>query len=311
MSARWEAQRERSNPLMLRIMLWVALHLGRCAARLLLYPISLYFLVTAGAVRSASRSYLARVLGHQPGWRDLFRHIFSFSAVSLDRLFLLSGHAGEFQVLVHDPEALLQNAAGGKGSIVLVSHFGSFDVMRVPGAEWKKLRVRVVMDGRQARMAMAMLRALNPGFAADVIDAAQPGPQLALSLKNALDAGDVVGLMADRARAGEPTVAVSFLGGAAQLPLYPWQLASVLKAPVFLGFGVYRGGRRYDLHFEKFSDGLSAPRGRRQAAAQGWAQQYAGRLEHYVRMAPDNWFNFYDFWADVEPEGNPADPHAG
>lgn len=25
-------------------------------------------------------------------------------------------------------------------------------------------------------------------------------------------------------------------------------------------------------------------------------QRFARRLEHFVRRAPDNWFNFYDFW---------------
>jgi predicted LPLAT superfamily acyltransferase len=25
-------------------------------------------------------------------------------------------------------------------------------------------------------------------------------------------------------------------------------------------------------------------------------QRYAGRLEHYCRLAPYNWLNFYDFW---------------
>ena len=28
------------------------------------------------------------------------------------------------------------------------------------------------------------------------------------------------------------------------------------------------------------------------------AQRYADRLEHYTRLAPDNWFNFYDFWGE-------------
>ena len=27
-------------------------------------------------------------------------------------------------------------------------------------------------------------------------------------------------------------------------------------------------------------------------------QRYADRLEHYCRLATDNWFNFYDFWEE-------------
>ena len=32
-------------------------------------------------------------------------------------------------------------------------------------------------------------------------------------------------------------------------------------------------------------------------ALQAAANRYAGLLEKYARMAPYNWFNFYDFWA--------------
>jgi predicted LPLAT superfamily acyltransferase len=38
------------------------------------------------------------------------------------------------------------------------------------------------------------------------------------------------------------------------------------------------------------------PRGERDEALRAYAQKFASRLEHFVGMAPDNWFNFYDFW---------------
>jgi predicted LPLAT superfamily acyltransferase len=89
---------------------------------------------------------------------------------------------------------------------------------------------------------------------------------------------------------------VSFLGAPAQLPIGPWVLASTLRVPVFLGFGIYRGGNRYDCHFELFAERIDLPRADRDAALQRYAQQFADRLEHYARLAPYNWFNFYDFW---------------
>ena len=36
--------------------------------------------------------------------------------------------------------------------------------------------------------------------------------------------------------------------------------------------------------------------GQRRRLAHDQFAQYAERLEHYARKAPDNWFNFYDFW---------------
>ena len=37
-------------------------------------------------------------------------------------------------------------------------------------------------------------------------------------------------------------------------------------------------------------------------------QCYAERLEHHARRAPDNWFNFYDFWAPPAQPPTPASP---
>ena len=44
-------------------------------ARLLLWPITLYFFLRRGPERRASRDYLARVLPHPPGAFDVLRHL--------------------------------------------------------------------------------------------------------------------------------------------------------------------------------------------------------------------------------------------
>ena len=62
---------------------------------------------------------------------------------------------------------------------------------------------------------------------------------------------------------------------------------------------LYRGGNVYEGHFEILAENIEASRRNREQELQAWVQRYAERLEYYCRMAPYNWFNFYDFW---EPE---------
>jgi predicted LPLAT superfamily acyltransferase len=60
--------------------------------------------------------------------------------------------------------------------------------------------------------------------------------------------------------------------------------------------GLYRGGNRYDIHFESLADFSQVePRGR-SAAVRSAMTRYAALLEQYCRIAPYNWFNFFDFW---------------
>jgi len=270
---------------------------GRACApvRLLLYPIVGYFLLTAGAVRQSSVGYLRRVLGHEPGWRDQARHFFAFASCALDRVFLLGGGRQQLDVKEHRHGPILEIARGG-GCILLVSHIGSFEALRINGTQDHRLSVRVLMDRAHNPMVTQMLEALNPELAANVIDASTRGPELVLTLKQALAAGHVIGIMGDRLREDEPATEVELLGGRVRLPMSPWILAGVLGVPVLLGFGLYRGGRRYDCHYEVFERRVQIPRADRAAAVQACAQRYADRLAHYARSAPYNWFNFYDFW---------------
>jgi predicted LPLAT superfamily acyltransferase len=107
----------------------------------------------------------------------------------------------------------------------------------------------------------------------------------------------MVCINADRYRGAEQTVEVDFLGGRARLPAGPWLLAHALRAPLLLGFGLYRGRAHYENFLELFAERVEIPRARREAALREYVQRYADRLAHHARQAPSNWFNFYAYWS--------------
>lgn len=295
-AASWQRQRERANTFWLRALFGVALGFGRPAARAILYPVTLYFWLTSPAVRAASRDYLRRVLARSPTRRDVLRHLFSFAAVSLDRVFLLSGRDRVLAIDEVRPAEVAQIADSGRGCLLFTSHLGGYETLRLAGTQRRHLPLKILMDREHGRRLMAMLDALRVSMGKFVIDSAQGGPALVLEIKQALDAGHMVCMNADRVRGAERTVTVDFLGGKIRLAAAPWLLAHSLRAPVLIGFGLYQGGNRYQNQFEVFAQRVDIPRERREQALQEYAQRYADRIAHYAKLAPFNWFNFYSYW---------------
>lgn len=287
---------ERSNLATLRLMSWIALRLGRPAARAVLVPIALYFLLFAPAARRASRAYLRRALGRAPRLMDLFRHFFAFAATVLDRVYLINDRFDLFDIRVEGEAAIEALTAQGAGVFLMGAHFGSFEVTRAMGRDRTGLRVAMVMYEENARKINAALAAINPAAQHDIIALGRPDSML--RVKERLDEGSLVGILGDRRLGGDPAARqVDFLGAPASLPLGPWRMAALLRRPVVLMAGIYRGGRRYDIRFERIADFSAVPRGEREAAVHKAAADYARRLEAWCREAPCNWFNFFDFWA--------------
>lgn len=313
MSEHWKQRPEGGSRFAIQLIRGIARYGGRSFSRLLLFPITLYFMLVRGPERRASASFLERVHGRSASWLDVARHINCFAATILDRVFLLSGQFDKFDFRIEGAAALHAEIDKGKGVLLFGSHLGSFEVLRVLSRLRPDVTVRVVMDRGQNATLTRLLDALAPDIAATVIDATQDGATIALAIKDATDAGALVGVLVDRARPGESLKPVEFMNAPAAFPSGPFLIASMLNVPVLLSFGLYRGGNRYDLHFEPFEFEKNIPRARRRDALVQVQQRYAMRLEHYLRLAPFNWFNFYDFWSLDAPvslrdraDGRPA-----
>ncbi len=296
MTADWRRQEERSTVGTLRLMVWIALHLGRPVARGLLLPICGYFLLLAPGARRASRRYLDRALGRRAGWADIYRHLHCFAATILDRVYLLNGRESLFEVEIVGADIARAIVEGGRGQIFIGAHLGSFEIMHTVGRVHGGLHTWMVMYEENARKVGDVLRSINPACNPPVIALGRVDSML--RIKEALARGECVGMLADRGLGGEKTIDCHFFGHPMPIPLGPFRVALMLGHPVVLVFGLYRGGRRYEVNFEPLAAGTSVERSEREAVVAQWAQTFVARLEHHCRRAPYNWFNFFDVWRD-------------
>ena len=301
MTRQWLERPEGGSAWALRLFAAVARGFGRTLSRLVLLPVTVYFMLRRAPERKASRDYLSRVLGRPPTWLDVARHFHTFASVTLDRVYFLTETLRRFDTRLIGIEELHRAMDLGRGVLLIGAHVGSFDALRAASTQRPEVTVRVVLDAQHSPALSAILKQLNPQIAAGIINPRQDGTAVALEIGAALNDGALVTMLADRGRPGNATVSVDFLGDPAEFPTAPWQIAAALHVPIVMCVGLYRGGNRYDLHFEMITERLHIDRSQRQQQLRVVVQDFANRLAALVRAAPYNWFNFYDFWNEPAP----------
>lgn len=305
----WTQRKERSNLPLMRFMTWLSLRLGRRLSRIVLAPASLYFMLASPAACRASRAYLSRALGRPASWLDVLRHLIVFGATIHDRIYLLNERFDLFDLRLHGQTLVSETLAEGRGAFLIGAHLGSFEVVRAIGRTRPDMRVAVTMYEDNARRINAILASINPAAKQDVIGLGQVDSML--KVREYLDTGSMIGILADRTLLGDARDSmqwVDFLGSPAAFPLGPLHMAAMLKRPVIFMTGLYRGGNRYDIHFEKLADFTQIERAERGAEVQAALGRYVALLEKHCRSAPYNWFNYFDFWhtGQTAPAGNVA-----
>ena len=136
---------------------------------------------------------------------------------------------------------------------------------------WRRsesLPLNIVGYFKNARLINGILEKLNPTLAARVINV-ERNMNFMLALKERIDAGEMVALLADRVGLGDRVVEVELFGAPALLPAGPYWLAASLRCPVYLTFGLFHEPNRYDLYCEPFAERIELRRGERDSAARG------------------------------------------
>jgi predicted LPLAT superfamily acyltransferase len=306
--ATWAEREERGSVWLLRFMAWLASTLGRRIARLVLHPITAYFVLFSPTARRHSIRYLRRALGREPSWADGYRHVHTFASIVLDRLYFARGDVAQFD-LRHSGGALLDEAlARGQGAVMLGAHLGSFEALQAVGEQHASLRVAMVMYPANAQNIQRVLNAVAPANTLKIITIGHPGTTLAI--RDWLDAGGLVGMLGDRVlhegqdggKEEGDVKRLPFLGTDAPFGLGPLRLAMMLKRRVFFMTALFRGGNRYEVRFEPLADFSERPAdaAAREAQLHAALQAYVAKLEALCVEAPYNWFNFHDFWNECD-----------
>ena len=185
------------------------------------------------------------------------------------------------------------------GAVLMSAHIGNLDALRVAAKTETEKEIKALVYTKNSDHYMKVLNIVNPDALKDVVPIQNIDISTMLKLRNLIDEGNALGLVADRVTEGSPgrVIEVPFLGDLAPFPQGPWILASLLGCPVYTIFCVRAERNRYDVFIEPFADKITLPGKQRETKLHDWICSYALNLEKYCCRFPHHWFNFYDFWS--------------
>ena len=99
-----------------------------------------------------------------------------------------------------------------------------------------------------------------------------------------------------------------FFGAEAPFPLGPFAVLARYELPALAVFALKTSVRGYRLLVRRLP---TPPAGLRRLQRAEWlARAFAEELERVVRSYPDQWFNFFDFWAAAPRPADTTPPSA-
>ncbi|MFC3115786.1 LpxL/LpxP family acyltransferase [Cellvibrio fontiphilus] len=304
--AHWSNLQESGTIRGILFMLWLQRVFGRRFFNALLYPVMIYFFMFNRRARQASLEFLQTHAakypdywqGKLPGYRDVFRHMYSFGQCILDKLLAWSTPIREQDFEIAQEPLLAEFMAKTTGQLIIGSHLGNLEYCRGFVQRYKARRINALVYDQHSANFVAAMQKINPESRIHIYQVNELDIPLILQLKAKIEQGEWLFIAGDRIPlSGEArTVTVDFLGRPAQFPIGPYMLAKVLQCEVQLMFS-YRKAQKIYFELVPFAQQVTLPRKDGGAQLQAYAQQYASALEQQAARAPLQWFNFYPYWS--------------
>lgn len=269
----WASINEVSFVAGMRLLFLVFRVFGRWPFRLMLYPVLLWYVLTQGAPRRASRAYLARVRRMQAQGTgtapkpvrllDVLRHFAAFAETILDKMLMWGGLYPLERVRFHGIDAMNRHIQEKRGTLLICSHLGNLELCRVLSRQRSDLKLTVLVHTKHAQAFNRMLGKLDPASQLNLLQVTEMSPATAMLLSERIARGEFVVIAGDRVPvSNNPRVAMAnFLGEMAAFPVGPYVLASILQCPLYLLFCQNNDGQP-EVFFEPLRDSVRLPRRR-------------------------------------------------
>ncbi len=216
-------------------------------------------------------------------WK-LFIHYYIFGQTIIDRVAINNGLVGKYHFEFENYDKFLKVLDSGS-AVIISAHIGCWGIGTTHYGDYAK-DMNVVMYDAEYEKIKTTLESQDSAY--KVIPVNEGGIESLLRIKAALDAKQYVCFQGDRYVSKLSTTKQRFMQYDALFPIGPTLLASKFKQVTVIYFAMRERGKKYRFKFLVID---------KPSTQQELMDAYITELEKTLKQYPQQWFNFYNFWA--------------
>ncbi|MEJ7644393.1 MAG: lipid A biosynthesis acyltransferase [Chryseolinea sp.] len=278
-----------------RILFIICSRLGVRPAYFILRFVAFYFLLFSRASTQNSYSYFRQRHGYGVlrSIASAYKNYYLFAQTILDKVIVMAGINNNLTYDFDGEENLRKIVVQGRGGILLSGHVGNWEAA---GYLLKRLEIpiNVVMYDGEHEQIKEYLNKVTGGRNLNVI-LIKDDMSHVYAMGEALQKNELICLHADRFIEGNKTTIQNFLGSEALFPLGPFLLSSSFRVPVSIVFAFKESSTHYHFYGSDLIERKSAES--KTDFMDRLSESFVSQLEQKVRMYPEQWFNYFNFWA--------------
>lgn len=230
--------------------------------------------------------------GRWKAFRYVYLNHYRFGQIILDRFAAYAGKSFQFELEGND--IFVEQCRQQSGFIILSCHVGSYEMAGYAFKSTEKRFNALVFSG-EAKTVMANRSRLFSDNNIRMIPVSNDMSHVFL-MNEALANGEIVSIPGDRIFGSPRYVTCDFLGAKARFPLGPYAMALQRGLPTLAIFIIKLSARKYRGYIRRIQADEQPMAGNRVERATSLAQSFVRELEQILKLHPEQWFNYYEFW---------------
>ena len=277
-----------------RIFVFLIQKAGIKAAYVLLYFVASYYFLFLKKSNKAIFYYFKERL--QYSWfkskKMVFKSYYTFGQTIIDKISISAGMRNRFTYEFDGIEVLKKLLAEKKGGVLISAHVGNFEIAEhFLGDIDLNFQINLVTTDLEHSAIKNYLESVTQKPTVKFIIIKDDLSHI-FEINAALTNNELVCFTGDRYFEGTKSLSENILGKEANFPAGPFLIASRLKVPVVFVYVM----KEPNLHYHLYARVAEV----KHRDAQELLRTYIKSVESMLKRYPLQWFNYFDFWDDVD-----------